>query len=190
MSLRAAGNRATNEAEAGRQGLGRTLFWPVHDASLMIWSPNRACSLCHMSLDATKCNKTQHFWHFRGCCIDVAQPPLAVISRCRRRKNSRGRLFHIKMHGTHHFQIFAHRTASQHHRLWIRGTRHTSHASKCIVLHHFFDFFPTPIQCRLPRSHCLCLVCHICLSCIPELIECPARSDSHARTGIIPITRQ
>jgi len=69
MSLRAAGNRATNDAEAARQGLGRTIFWPVHDASLMIWSPNRACSLCHMSLDATKCNKMQHFWHFCGCCM-------------------------------------------------------------------------------------------------------------------------
>jgi len=69
MSLRASGNRAINEAEAACQGLGRTVFWPVHDASLMIWSPNRACSLCHMSLDATKCNKMQHFWHFCECCM-------------------------------------------------------------------------------------------------------------------------
>ena len=68
MSLRAAGNRAANEAEAGRQGLGRAIFSRMHDASLMIWSPNRACSLAFMQRDATKCNKTQHFWHFRGCC--------------------------------------------------------------------------------------------------------------------------
>ena len=68
MSLRAAGNRATNDAEAGRQGLGRTLFSRMHDASLMSWSSNRACPLAFMQRDATKCNKMQHFWHFRGCC--------------------------------------------------------------------------------------------------------------------------
>jgi len=68
MSLRASGNRAINEAEAARQGLGAHPFLPVHDASLVMWSPKLSCSLRHMSLDAIKCNKTQHFWHFRGCC--------------------------------------------------------------------------------------------------------------------------
>jgi len=146
MSLRASGNRAINEAEAACQGLGRTVFWPVHDASLMIWSPNRACSLCHMSLDATKCNKMQHFWHFRGCCM-VRHPTLEVGTRSRA---CRAVLpLNTRRSACITFLIIAHRTSfhASPPTLRVVGRQPPFHKS-CTKMHQnapLFRFFPTPL---------------------------------------------
>ncbi len=152
MSLRAAGNRATNDAEAGRQGLGRTIFSRMHDASVMSWPPNRACPLAFMQRDATKCNKMQHFWHFRGCC--TVRHPTLEAGDAEPRMSCSTPVKHAPP-GMHHL---SHRRPShslpplgQHHWLWVLHNRHTSHAPKCTKMHHFFDFFQLPSNAASSR---------------------------------------